>query len=80
LYRETTNALIYKKFSTAEADQAFVIEMATTAKIANNLFNLPDVLKRVEESLAERAAQIEAAKRANQADISVFPKGRKSDA
>jgi hydroxylamine reductase (hybrid-cluster protein) len=56
LYREACDAIAYKKYGKAEDDQAYVVEWATTAKIANNMFNLPEVLEKVEQSFAQQGA------------------------
>ena len=51
MYKEAVDELIYKSF-TEPRDLVVVAAQSATAKLANNLYNLPTVLKTVEQALA----------------------------
>lgn len=54
LYKEAVEALVYKHF-TDQKDLVAIAEHAAVAKLANSLFNLPEVLKQIEQTFASQA-------------------------
>lgn len=53
LYKEAIEALVYKHF-TEQKDLVAIAEHSAVAKLANSLFNLPDVLKQVEGAFVQQ--------------------------
>lgn len=54
LYKEAVEALVYKHF-TDQKDLVAIAEHAAVAKLANSLFNLPEVLKQIEQTFVSQA-------------------------
>lgn len=77
LYREAVEALVYKHF-TDQKDLVAIAEHAAVAKLANSLFNLPDMLKQIEDNFNMHAeARAKMAAESAPLPFEITGKGRK---